>query len=70
MIQNFSRTNDPRLTISDYEEERRLIKQTEDFKSNFNPFSIINTNPKLLEYQIDLHGGLRRREAVERFLIE
>lgn len=70
MIQNFSKTNDPRLTLADYEEERRLIKQTEEFKSNFNPFSIINTNPKLLEYQIDLHGGLRKKEAVDRFLIE
>jgi hypothetical protein len=70
MIKNFSKNNDPRLTFADFEEEKRLIKQTEDFKGNFNPFQIINNNPRLLEFQVDLHGGLRKKEAVERFLQE
>jgi Mg2+ and Co2+ transporter CorA len=38
MIKNFAKTNDPRLTFADFEEEKRLIKQIQDFSGNFNPF--------------------------------
>ena len=38
MIKNFAKNNDPRLTFADFEEEKRLIKQIQDFSGNFNPF--------------------------------
>ena len=47
MIKSLQKSNDPRLTFSDFEEEKRLQKQIQDFSGNFDPFSIINSNPKL-----------------------
>ncbi len=69
-IKQLQKVNDPRLSFADFKEEERIKKQIADFKSKFDPFTIINSDPKLLEFQIDLHGGLRKREAVETFLKE
>jgi hypothetical protein len=56
------------LTFFDFEEEKELLKALEAFQEKFNPFIIVNSDPKLLSYQIDLHGGLRKSHAVSHFL--
>ena len=33
------------------------------FKTKFDPFKIVNSNPDLLNEQIDLHGGLGKEDA-------
>lgn len=38
------------------------------FEEKFDPFTIVNSNPELLNCQIDLHGGLRKSEASRKFL--
>jgi hypothetical protein len=33
------------------------------FQQKYDPFTIVNSSPELLNYQIDLHGGLRKKDA-------
>lgn len=49
-IQNLQKTNDPRLTFADFQEEQRIVKQIKDFEGKFNPFTIVNNDPNLLSY--------------------
>ena len=67
-IKTLQKTNDPRLTFFDFEEEKAIQNSILSFQKKFDPFTIVNSNPELLNYQIDLHGGLRKREAVDAFL--
>ncbi len=56
-------SNDTRLSQFDYVEEKELQKMVELFKTKFDPFKIVNSNPDLLNEQIDLHGGLGKEDA-------
>ena len=68
MIKEFQKTNDPRLTFRDFEEKKELKDSLKQIEEALDPFKIINTSPELLNYQIDLHGGLRKNDAVLRYL--
>ena len=67
MIKAFQRTNDPRLTFRDFIEESDLREGIAKIEEEFDPFKIVNSNPELLNYQIDIHGGLRKKDAVLRY---
>lgn len=45
-----------------------MTKQAlEEFEKRFSPFFIVNNDHKVLNYQIDLHGGLQKTEAAAIF---
>ncbi len=47
-IETLQRTNDSRLTLLDFEEQKAIKSSIEAFKKKFDPFTIVNTDPELL----------------------
>ncbi len=62
-LKTLQKTNDEKLSLKDFEEETQLKNNIIAFQTKYNPFTIVNSSPDLLNQQMDLHGGLRKKDA-------
>ena len=62
-LKTLQKTNDKNLSLKDFEEETQLKNNIIAFQTKYNPFTIVNSSPDLLNQQMDLHGGLRKKDA-------
>jgi hypothetical protein len=49
-IKTLEKNKDQRLSLLDYTEESSLEESIELFEKKFNPFTIVNSNPELLNF--------------------
>jgi hypothetical protein len=67
-IKEASRIDSAHLTFDDHMKCLQLKEELKQFEARFKPFELVNSDQKILNCQIDLHGGLRKFEAATTFI--